>query len=497
MPPPLPRSRPAARAAHVPPHRRRRRPRSSPARSTTSRRPSAAAASTPTASCPASARSTSAPARELGPIDGADLVDWPVDYDELEPYYAEAERRRRRRRRRTRQPVRGVAVGPVPDAARPRHVLRRAHERSRDPARLPPVPRADRREQRRVRRPARVQQLRVLRLLRLPDRRQGRSGRAAAPRAAHRPLRDPARVVRHRGACSTRPAGRRAACATSTHDARRARGQRRPRGARRRRVRDAAAAAAHRDRQSRCRRPLPHVPLPDLRARHLPVPAARPPRPVRDAPAWTTRSSPTPPRPTRPRDAGLPYFRGGIVEHGGAGHPIMEAIHLPPGELHTQLMLDSPMRDRMAVFTMQGEDLPQATNRVDLDPRVRDVLGFPAGRVTYAPHRHEVACARALGAPPRGGHARGRRRDTRSGSRHLRIPGTESAAGSDPHADLAPRHGHAPHGRRPAHERVRPLAAAARRREHAVHRLVGVPDLDRLRADAHDRGPGDPGLSPR
>ena len=29
---------------------------------------------------------------ELGPIDGADIVDWPVDYDEMEPYYAEAER---------------------------------------------------------------------------------------------------------------------------------------------------------------------------------------------------------------------------------------------------------------------------------------------------------------------------------------------------------------------------------------------------------------------
>jgi choline dehydrogenase-like flavoprotein len=93
------------------------------------------------------------------------------------------------------------------------------------------------------------------------------------------------------------------------------------------------------------------------------------------------------------RDAGLPYFRGGIVEHGGAGQPIMEAIHLPPGELHSQLMVESTTRDCMAVFTMQGEDLPQPTNRVDLDPELRDVWGFPAGRVTYEPHRHEVACA--------------------------------------------------------------------------------------------------------
>ncbi len=51
------------------------------------------------------------------------------------------------------------------------------------------------------------------------------------------------------------------------------------------------------------------------------------------------------------------------------------------------------MRDRMAAFTMQGEDLPQATNRIDLDPHVKDVFGTPAGRVTYAPHRHEIACA--------------------------------------------------------------------------------------------------------
>jgi len=93
------------------------------------------------------------------------------------------------------------------------------------------------------------------------------------------------------------------------------------------------------------------------------------------------------------KHADLPYFRGGIVEHGGAGQPITEAIHLPPGELHSQLMTESTTRDCMAVFTMQGEDLPQTTNRVDFDPRLRDVWGTPAGRVTYSPHRHEVACA--------------------------------------------------------------------------------------------------------
>jgi gluconate 2-dehydrogenase alpha chain len=93
------------------------------------------------------------------------------------------------------------------------------------------------------------------------------------------------------------------------------------------------------------------------------------------------------------RAADLPYFRAGIVEHGAAAGPLTEAVHLPPGPLHTELMLESPLRDRMWVFTVQGEDLPQAANRVDLDPTLRDVWGFPAGRVTYAPHRHEVACS--------------------------------------------------------------------------------------------------------
>jgi choline dehydrogenase-like flavoprotein len=57
-------------------------------------------------------------------------------------------------------------------------------------------------------------------------------------------------------------------------------------------------------------------------------------------------------------------------------------------------MLESPMRDRLWAFTIQGEDLPQVTNRIDLDPRIRDVYGFPAGRATYDVHPHEVVASR-------------------------------------------------------------------------------------------------------
>ncbi len=96
--------------------------------------------------------------------------------------------------------------------------------------------------------------------------------------------------------------------------------------------------------------------------------------------------------------AGLPWLRGGVVEHGAGPGPIDEATTYPRGEAHHASMADSALRRRLWVFTIQGEDLPQAQNRVDLDPSVTDAWGLPAGRVTYAPHRHELA-ASAYAAP--------------------------------------------------------------------------------------------------
>ena len=94
------------------------------------------------------------------------------------------------------------------------------------------------------------------------------------------------------------------------------------------------------------------------------------------------------------KEHGLPYFRAGLTEHGAGGSPIVEAMFTPPGITHTREMLDSKMRDRMAAFTIQGENVPQFTNRIDLDPNVRDVYGFPAGRATFDVHPHEVVASR-------------------------------------------------------------------------------------------------------
>jgi choline dehydrogenase-like flavoprotein len=95
--------------------------------------------------------------------------------------------------------------------------------------------------------------------------------------------------------------------------------------------------------------------------------------------------------------ADLPWIRGGLVEHAGGGLPIGEALHVPWGSQHAPAMRDSNMGEHMWVFIMQGEDLPYPTNTVDLSPSIRDARGFPVARVTYMPGRHELAASRHHG----------------------------------------------------------------------------------------------------
>jgi len=96
-------------------------------------------------------------------------------------------------------------------------------------------------------------------------------------------------------------------------------------------------------------------------------------------------------------EAGLPWIRGGMVEHSGAALPILEAKIYPWGSAHPDLMADSPIRARLWAFIMQGEDLPYAHNRLDLDPSIRDARGFPVARITYRPGRHELAACHHFG----------------------------------------------------------------------------------------------------
>ncbi len=113
--------------------------------------------------------------------------------------------------------------------------------------------------------------------------------------------------------------------------------------------------------------------------------------------------------------AGLPYIRGGILELGGTQDPIAEAttyrflletlqqadpgnVALRPfGSRFKALMRASILRDRLGGASMVGEDLPYATNRVDL-ARTKDYRGVPVARVTYAPGTHEQVANAFFGA---------------------------------------------------------------------------------------------------
>ena len=84
-------------------------------------------------------------------------------------------------------------------------------------------------------------------------------------------------------------------------------------------------------------------------------------------------------------------FGGGVVEFGSQLHPIMEAKNLVLiGENHKKYMRASLVRDHLGVVTYIGEDPPVRTNQVDLDPEVRDVYGFPVARITYDTPPHSV-----------------------------------------------------------------------------------------------------------
>jgi len=103
--------------------------------------------------------------------------------------------------------------------------------------------------------------------------------------------------------------------------------------------------------------------------------------------------------------AGLPYIRGGVLELGGSQDPIGEGMSYvtvlslvspekPFGRDFKELMRASILRDRLAAIEMIAEDLPQPGNVVDLDPKVRDAYGLPVARLTYSPHQHEITAQR-------------------------------------------------------------------------------------------------------
>jgi gluconate 2-dehydrogenase alpha chain len=98
---------------------------------------------------------------------------------------------------------------------------------------------------------------------------------------------------------------------------------------------------------------------------------------------------------------------GGIVEISGVSDPIGESHYyrtvlellgggFQPNKFQ-RLMKQSPGRDRAIALAMIGEDAPQESNRVDLDPEVKDLHGLPVARITYKEHAFELAASRVYG----------------------------------------------------------------------------------------------------
>ncbi len=94
---------------------------------------------------------------------------------------------------------------------------------------------------------------------------------------------------------------------------------------------------------------------------------------------------------------------GGIVEIGGSTAPINEALTYSTelragvGDLLKAMMRQGVGRDRGVALSLYTEDAPQLTNRVDLDPQIKDYNGQPVARLTYSSHAFELHAKEVYG----------------------------------------------------------------------------------------------------
>ena len=101
----------------------------------------------------------------------------------------------------------------------------------------------------------------------------------------------------------------------------------------------------------------------------------------------------------KPNDPNHPL--GGIVELSGSEFLLDEANYYRQifavlgfnGTTLKAFMRQSPGRDRVLAVAMQAEDAPQLTNRVDLDPAVKDVDGLAVPRITYMNSQFELSAS--------------------------------------------------------------------------------------------------------
>ena len=92
-------------------------------------------------------------------------------------------------------------------------------------------------------------------------------------------------------------------------------------------------------------------------------------------------------------DKSQPFIGGGLIAAGSAGIPLPINWGLPDRPRWGQPMIDYDREfyNRAMSAGVILSDLPQESNRVDLDPTVTDDWGLPVARITQSPHPNDVA----------------------------------------------------------------------------------------------------------
>ena len=144
--------------------------------------------------------------------------------------------------------------------------------------------------------------------------------------------------------------------------------------------------------------PPPDGALPDDRRRALPGPAPPPAQgAVGDPRARRRHGAGRRARGRRPPRPGCPGSAAAWSSTAAAASRSWRPATRPGARATPRPCATRTCRERMWAFIMQGEDLPYATNTVDLSPSVRDARGFPVARVTYQPGHHELAASKHHG----------------------------------------------------------------------------------------------------
>ena len=101
-----------------------------------------------------------------------------------------------------------------------------------------------------------------------------------------------------------------------------------------------------------------------------------------------------------PSDAKRGFIRGGVISEAAEPGPLWAAYKAPDYLGRSTGVWGKPLKDylrrypHLGALISIGEDLPQLENRIDLDPDHVDEYGIPLPRITHRAHPNDIALAR-------------------------------------------------------------------------------------------------------